>query len=71
MSDCPVDSATNPVNQAADIMISAQLRLEDFYTDLGFGSEGWPYIEDGIDHVEMRMKATRSSQSTTLREKQR
>ena len=50
-----------------DIMISAQLRLEGFYASLDFHGEGSPYIEDGIDHVEMRLTST----NTRLGEKQR
>lgn len=38
-----------------DIVINAQLRLEAFYRSLGFATEGSPYIEDGIDHVAMRL----------------
>ena len=43
---------------AADIMIGAQLRLHAFYAALGFRTEGPPYVEDGIDHVEMRLTST-------------
>ena len=43
---------------AADIMIGAQLRLQAFYAALGFRAEGSPYVEDGIDHVEMRLTST-------------
>ncbi len=39
------------------IVINAQLRLEAFYRSLGFATEGSPYIEDGIDHVSMRLPA--------------
>ncbi len=39
----------------AAIRISAQLRLESFYETLGFRSDGLPYIEDGIDHIDMRL----------------
>ncbi len=42
----------------ADIMIGAQLRLEAFYASLDFHREGSSYVEDGIDHVEMRLTAT-------------
>lgn len=38
----------------ADIVINAQLRLAPFYRSLRFRSEGEPYIEDDIDHVQMR-----------------
>ena len=51
----------------ADIVISAQLRLEGFYASLGFRSEGSPYDEDGIAHVEMRLALT----NTLLEEKHR
>jgi len=35
------------------IRISAQTRLERFYSDFGFAPVGAPYIEDGIPHTEM------------------
>lgn len=35
------------------IRISAQAYLTGFYTDLGFGTVGELYDEDGIDHIEM------------------
>jgi len=35
------------------IRIGAQARLEKFYQQHGFVSVGKPYIEDGIDHLEM------------------
>ena len=38
----------------ADIVINAQLRLEPFYRSLHFRTEGAPYVEDDIDHVQMR-----------------
>ena len=37
-----------------DIIISAQLYLLKFYSDLGFSSEGEIYLEDGIKHIRMR-----------------
>jgi ElaA protein len=42
-----------------DIVIGAQHRLEAFYRSLGFVGEGEIYIEDGIDHVRMRLPARR------------
>ncbi len=36
------------------LLISAQLYLLKFYTDLGFESEGENYLEDDIPHVQMR-----------------
>ncbi|MEO8937057.1 MAG: GNAT family N-acetyltransferase [Burkholderiaceae bacterium] len=39
----------------ADIVINAQLRLEPFYRSLGFRTEGEPYVEDDIEHVQMRL----------------
>ena len=41
----------------ADIVIGAQQRLAAFYGSLGFVGEGDPYIEDGIDHIRMRLPA--------------
>ena len=35
------------------IRIGAQARLKDYYCDHGFVDVGVPYIEDGIDHIEM------------------
>ena len=43
------------------IRISAQQRLEAFYSSLGFASVGAPYVEDGIDHIEMLRAAHDSS----------
>ncbi len=40
------------------IRISAQARLERFYTSLGFARVGADYLEDGIPHVEMLREAT-------------
>ena len=35
------------------IRIGAQARLRKFYQGLGFDDMGMPYVEDGIDHLEM------------------
>lgn len=35
------------------IKIGAQTYLLDFYKSMGFETEGEPYLEDGIEHVEM------------------
>ena len=35
------------------IRIGAQARLKDFYQRHGFTDAGVPYVEDGIDHLEM------------------
>lgn len=37
------------------IKIGAQCYLNKFYTSLGFISEGGVYLEDGIEHVAMRL----------------
>jgi ElaA protein len=37
----------------ASVRISAQSRLERFYTELGFSIESERYLEDGIPHTEM------------------
>jgi ElaA protein len=37
-----------------EIVISAQLYLEKFYTQLGFKTEGTSYLEDDIPHIKMR-----------------
>ena len=39
------------------IVLNAQRRLEAFYRSLGFVSEGAPYLEDDIEHVQMRRPA--------------
>lgn len=36
-----------------EVVISAQHRLKQFYSDLGFSSRGKVYLEDDIDHIEM------------------
>ncbi|MHC4998060.1 MAG: GNAT family N-acetyltransferase [Planctomycetota bacterium] len=36
--------------------ISAQTYLTKFYQEFGFKSVGKPYMEDGIEHVEMLKK---------------
>lgn len=35
------------------IFISAQTYLLDFYGSLGFIPQGEPYLEDGIEHIDM------------------
>ena len=35
------------------VRIGAQARLKDFYQRHGFVDVGMPYVEDGIDHLEM------------------
>ena len=36
------------------IVVSAQKYLENFYSELGFVTEGKGYLEDGIPHIKMR-----------------
>lgn len=43
-------------DQCNEIVIGAQLYLLDFYTSLGFMSEGDDYLEDGIPHQDMRYR---------------
>ncbi len=38
------------------ILISAQTYLTDFYESLGFKVASSPYLEDGIEHVDMHYK---------------
>ena len=38
---------------AQPVRIGAQARLKNFYTQHGFVDTGAPYVEDGIDHLEM------------------
>jgi ElaA protein len=40
------------------IKISAQLYLQNFYSQFGFEKNSKPYDEDGIPHIEMLRKAT-------------
>jgi len=39
----------------SDIRIGAQAYLEKFYTELGFVTDGEPYMEDGIEHIYMNL----------------
>ena len=39
------------------IRIAAQRRLERFYEGFGFIADGEPYVEDGIDHIDMVKRA--------------
>jgi ElaA protein len=39
------------------VRISAQSRLERFYADFGFSVVGESYLEDGIPHTEMLLRA--------------
>ena len=47
-----VDHAT-AVFPGQGLRISAQLRLERFYAEVGFVCVGEPYLEDDMPHVEM------------------
>lgn len=40
-----------------DVRIGAQAHLQAFYQQHGFVTEGEPYVEDGIPHVEMIRRA--------------
>ena len=40
------------------VKISAQLYLQNFYSQFGFENVSSPYDEDGIPHIEMLRKAT-------------
>lgn len=42
-----------------DIVISGQQHLEPFYATLGFAVDSRPYVEDGIWHVDMRLRWAR------------
>jgi ElaA protein len=39
-----------------DILIGAQLYLEDFYADFGFTRDGEPYDDVGVPHISMRLR---------------
>jgi ElaA protein len=40
----------------SDILIGAQLYLEEFYTDFGFTRDGEPYDDVGVAHIKMRLR---------------
>ena len=42
-----------------DVLISAQLYLEDFYAHFGFTRDGEPYQDVGVPHVDMRLRLHR------------
>lgn len=42
--------------QTSHIVISAQLYLKKFYSELGFTETGSSYLEDGIPHIQMVRK---------------
>lgn len=48
---------TRRLHGRKDIRIGAQLYLKDFYGSFGFREEGDVYLEDGIPHIEMLLKA--------------
>lgn len=50
---CKVIALSADAWPGRSIRISAQFRLERFYTELGFVTVGLPYQEDGIPHIEM------------------
>ena len=39
-----------------DLVLSAQTTVIDFYASLGFVIESDEYVEDGITHVDMRLR---------------
>ena len=39
-----------------DLVLSAQTEVIDFYTSLGFVIESDEYVEDGIPHIDMRLR---------------
>jgi ElaA protein len=39
-----------------DVLIGAQLHLEDFYARFGFARDGEPYDDVGVPHVNMRLR---------------
>ncbi len=45
--------ATERYYPSKGIRLSAQSRLRNFYTSLGFKPEGDEYLEDNIPHIEM------------------
>ena len=47
-------------HSAADLVLSAQEPIVNFYEELGFTTESEAYLEDGIPHVDMRKKPVRA-----------
>ncbi|WP_118788712.1 GNAT family N-acetyltransferase [Haemophilus haemolyticus] len=43
----------------ADVLAQAQLYLEKFYASFGFVTESDDYLEDGIPHIDMRLRANK------------
>src|SRR5512139_2754653 len=43
-----------------DVLIGAQLYLEDFYARFGFARDGKPYDDAGVAHVNMRLRLARA-----------
>lgn len=51
-----IDQAITAISQLwgpQAIRIGAQMQLADFYAQHGFEDAGQPYLEDGIEHLEM------------------
>ena len=44
--------------ESCDIVISAQLYLEKFYSHFGFVRDGEPYDDVGVPHLQMRLRPT-------------
>jgi predicted GNAT family N-acyltransferase len=40
----------------SEIVIEAQLYLEGFYAQFGFGRDGEPYVDLGVPHIKMRLR---------------
>lgn len=53
LNDCRTRYPSMPV------FLSAQTYLIDFYRSLGFEAISAPYLEDGIEHIDMRQTETR------------
>jgi ElaA protein len=50
-----MDEALGLIPPAADIVLDAQSRLEQWYEGWGFARSGDDFVEDGIVHVPMRL----------------
>jgi ElaA protein len=46
---------------SSEVLIGAQLHLEDFYARFGFTRDGEPYDDVGVPHISMRLRLARTA----------